>query len=111
MQGFDKVNPVFSGKDFEIITWTHYPAHGNLNEGPLGFRMGSSAAMSFSPDFHPTINGFEGLMDLQPGQVNWGEVNPQPYPGAIHLWIMRAFAANAKIVCTSRYRDPLFAAD
>ena len=111
MHLFDRVNPALNGKDFEIITWTHYPAHGNLNEGPLGFRLGSAAEMSFSHDFHRCINGFEGLMELQPGQVNWGDVNPQPYPGAIHLWIMRAFAADAKIVCTYRYREPLFGAE
>ncbi|HXR47707.1 MAG TPA: beta-galactosidase [Candidatus Limnocylindrales bacterium] len=107
MHMFAAVNPVLNGSDFEIITWTHYPAHGNLNEGPLGFRLGGAAAMSFSHDFHRGINGFEGLMELQPGQVNWGDVNPQPYPGAVHLWIMRAFAADAKIVCTYRYREPL----
>jgi beta-galactosidase len=108
MHMFGAVNPALNGNDFEIVTWTHYPAHGNLNEGPLGFRLGGAAEMSFSHDFHRSINGFEGLMELQPGQVNWGDVNPQPYPGAIHLWIMRAFAAGAKIVCTYRYREPLF---
>ena len=49
--------------------------------------------------------------ELQPGQVNWGEVNPQPYPGAVHLWIMRAFAAGSKFVCTYRYREPLSGAE
>src|ERR1017187_927969 len=111
MHMFNAVNPALLRDDFEIITWTHYPAHGNLNEGPLGFRLGGAAEMSFSHDFHRSINGFEGLMELQPGQVNWGDVNPQPYPGAIHLWIMRAFAADAKIVCTYRYREPLFGAE
>ena len=111
LQMFGAVNPALMENDFEIVTWTHYPAHGNLNEGPLGFRLGGAAEMSFSHDFHRSINGFEGLMELQPGQVNWGDVNPQPYPGAIHLWIMRAFAADAKIVCTYRYREPLFGAE
>jgi beta-galactosidase len=111
MHLFAPVNPALMGKDFDIVTWTHYPAHGNANEGPLGFRLGSAAEMSFSHDFHRSINGFEGLMELQPGQVNWGEVNPQPYPGAVHLWIMRAFAAGAKVVCTYRYREPLFGAE
>jgi beta-galactosidase len=111
MHQFGAVNPALSAADFEIVTWTHYPAHGNLNEGPLGFRLGSSAAMSFSHDFHRSINGLEGLMELQPGQVNWGEVNPQPYPGAVHLWIMRAFGAGARIVCTYRYREPLAGAE
>jgi beta-galactosidase len=111
MHLFSAVNPVLLGNDFEIITWTHYPVHGNLNEGPLGFRLGSAAEMSFSHDFHRSINGFEGLMELQPGQVNWGDVNPQPYPGAVRLWIMRAFAADAKLVCTYRYRQPLFGSE
>ncbi len=111
MHLFGAVNPALLGKDFEIVTWTHYPVHGNLNEGPLGFRLGSAAEMSFSHDFHRSINGFEGLMELQPGQVNWGDVNPQPYPGAVHLWLMRAFAANAKVACTYRYREPLFGAE
>jgi beta-galactosidase len=111
MHMFRAVNPALSRDDFEIITWTHYPVHGNLNEGPLGFRLGSAAEMSFSHDFHRGINGNEGLMELQPGQVNWGEVNPQPYPGAVRLWIMRAFAAGAKLVCTYRYRQPLSGAE
>jgi beta-galactosidase len=43
--------------------------------------------------------------------VNWGEVNPMPYPGAIRMWIMRAFSAGAKFVCTYRYRQPLSGAE
>jgi beta-galactosidase len=111
MHGFDRVDPVRNGNDFEIMTWTIYPAHGKPNEGPLGFRLGSMAEMSFAHDFFRNINGAQGIMELQPGQVNWGEVNPQPYPGAIHLWLMRAFAGGAKLVCTYRYRQPLFGAE
>ena len=111
MHLFPMVDPARSARDFEIITWTHYPAHGNLNEGPLGFRLGSAAAMSFYHDYTRTLNGNEGLMELQPGQVNWGDVNPQPYPGAVHLWIMRAFAAGAKLVCSYRYREVLSGAE
>lgn len=111
MHGFDRVYPVLNGKDFEIMTWTIYPAHGNANEGPLGFRLGGAAQMSFAHDFFRSINGAQGIMELQPGQVNWGEVNPQPYPGAVHMWLMRAFAAGSKFVCTYRYRQPLFGAE
>ena len=111
MHDFGAVDPARSGRDLDIITWTIYPAHGNLNEGPLGFRLGSAATLSFAADFHRSINGLHGIMELQPGQVNWGEVNPQPYPGAVHLWIMRAFAAGAKFVCTYRYREPLSGAE
>jgi beta-galactosidase len=50
-------------------------------------------------------------MELQPGQVNWGAVNPQPYPGAVRMWILRSFAAGAKILCTYRYRQALFSSE
>jgi beta-galactosidase len=85
MYSFPAVNPTLSAKDFELITFTIYPAHGNLNDGPLGFRLGSAAELSFAHDFHRAINGAHGIMELQPGQVNWGDVNPQPYPNAVHV--------------------------
>jgi beta-galactosidase len=111
MHDFPAVNPALSGHDLDISTFTLYPAHGNLNEGPLGFRMGSPAVMSFAHDFFRNINGAHGIMELQPGQVNWGEVNPQLYPGAVHMWLMRAFAAGSKLVCTYRYREALSGAE
>ncbi|MCX7723235.1 MAG: beta-galactosidase [Verrucomicrobiae bacterium] len=111
MHAFDRVYPVLNAADFEIMTWTIYPVHGQLNEGPLGFRLGSAAAFSFACDFFRNINGVHGIMELQPGQVNWGEVNPQPYPGAVRMWLWRAFGGGAKFVCTYRYRQPLFGAE
>jgi beta-galactosidase len=100
--------PPLSAQDLDIMTWTIYPAHGNVEPGALGFRLGNSADMGFMHDFLRNLNGAQGLMELQPGQVNWGDVNPQPYPGAVYMWIMRAFAGGAKMVCTYRYRQPLF---
>jgi len=32
MHMFGAVNPALMENDFEIITWTHYPAHGNLTK-------------------------------------------------------------------------------
>jgi beta-galactosidase len=111
IHNFPAVNPALNGGDFDVVSWTLYPVHGNANRGPLGFRLGDSATLTFAADFMRTINGQAGIMELQPGQVNWGEVNPQPYPGAVHLWIMRAFAAGSKFVCTYRYRQPLSGAE
>ena len=76
--------------------WTLYPVHGNADRGPLGFRLGDPAELSFAGDFMRSLNGQHGIMELQPGQVNWGEVNPQPYPGAVRLWLMRSFATEAR---------------
>ncbi|MBI5770929.1 MAG: beta-galactosidase [Verrucomicrobia bacterium] len=111
IHNFPSVNPALTARDFDIVTWTLYPVHGNANEGPLGYRLGSSATLTFAADFMRSLNGQAGIMELQPGQVNWGEVNPQPYPGAVRLWIMRAFAAGQKFVCTYRYRQPLSGAE
>ena len=107
------VDPTLSAKDLDAFTWTHYPVHGDLfpEEGPLGFRLGSGAIQSFMHDFMRPINGISGFMELQPGQVNWGAVNSWPLPGAIHMWIMRAFGAGARIVCTYRYRQPIFGSE
>lgn len=106
MHDFSAVDPTKTAKDFDLTTFTIYPAHGNANEGPLGYRLGSMATLSFAYDFFRTINGHGGVMELQPGQVNWGDVNPQPYPGAVHMWIMRGFALGADTVCSYRYREP-----
>ncbi len=111
IHNFSAVNPALNTHDFDVVSWTLYPVHGNANRGPLGFRLGDSATLTFAADFMRSLNGQAGIMELQPGQVNWGEVNPQPYPGAVHLWIMRAFAAGSKFVCTYRYRQPLSGAE
>jgi beta-galactosidase len=108
-----EVDPTRSARDLDAFTWTHYPVHGDVfpEEGPLGFRLGSAAIQGFMHDLMRPINGLSGLMELQPGQVNWGAVNPWPQPGAIHMWIMRAFGAGARIVCTYRYRQPLYGSE
>jgi beta-galactosidase len=107
------VDPTRSAKDLDAFTWTHYPVHGDVfpEYGPLGFRLGSASIQSFMHDLMRPLNGISGLMELQPGQVNWGNVNPWPQPGAIHMWIMRAFGAGARIVCTYRYRQPLYGSE
>ncbi len=111
MSMHEQVYPALSGKDLDVMTWTVYPVHGNPNEGPLGFRLGNGAELAFMHDFMRSMNGLEGIMELQPGQVNWGDVNPQPYPGAVRMWILRAFASGANLVCTYRYRQPLYGAE
>jgi beta-galactosidase len=109
MSMHEDIDPMRSAKDLDAFTWTIYPAHGEVfsEYGPLAFRLGSASIQSFMHDYMRPINGISGIMELQPGQVNWGAVNPWPQPGAIHMWILRSFAAGAKLVCTYRYRQPL----
>jgi beta-galactosidase len=103
---YPAVNPALNARDFDVVSWTIYPVSGGPNRGPLGFRLGDPALLSFAGDFMRNLNGQHGIMELQPGQVNWAEVNPQPHRDAVYLWIMRAFATDAKFVCTYRYRQP-----
>ncbi len=107
----EDVDPSLSQTALDVFTWTFYPVHGDLNEGPLGFRLGSASQMSFMHDFMRSFNGLSGPMELQPGEVNWGQTNPWPLPGAIHMWLLRAFGAGARMVCTYRYRQPLYGSE
>lgn len=102
-----EVDPSLSSRDLDLMSFTRYPVHGELGEGPLGFRLGDGAALSFMADFLRGAGRPWGLTELQPGQVNWGDVNPQPLPGAIRMWILRVFALGSKVVSSYRYRQPL----
>ena len=70
----------FPAKDLDLFTWTHYPVHGDLSRRTARSVSGwaARAIQSFMHDFMRPINGISGLMELQPGQVNWGAVNPWP---------------------------------
>jgi len=50
-------------------------------------------------------------MELQPGQINWGQWNAQPLPGAVRMWIWHCFGLGEKFVCTYRFRQPLFGSE
>ena len=108
MMNYQLINPANSEKDLDIMSFTMYPVSGGLFRGDLGFRMGDPAMISFTHDFLRNLgSGIEGPMELQPGQVNWAPINPQPQPGVVHAWIMRAFGLGSRLVCVYRYRQPL----
>jgi len=95
-----------TGLDF--VTYTKYLVAGyDKGVGSLGFRMGSPTSISFANDLFRPLNGTTGVMELQPGQVNWGKFNSQPLPGAVRMWIWHAFAGGNKFVCNYRFKQPL----
>lgn len=50
--------------------------------------MGIPEDLGFSNDqFRNRVGKTFGVMELQPGQVNWGVYNPQPLPGAVRMWV------------------------
>lgn len=92
----------------DLVTFTRYlvPAYGML-EGEQGFRMGGNNTISFSSDYIRSAKGQVAVMELQPGQVNWGKYNPQTYPGAVRMWVYHVFASGNAFVCNYRFRQPL----
>ena len=93
--------------DFQ--SYTRYMVYGdNEGIGRRGYRVGNPLRIAWANDFFRPIQGTYGVMELQPGQVNWGSINPQPLPGAVRLWIWSVFAGGADFICTYRYRQPLY---
>jgi len=90
-----------------------YLTSGRLNDegGALAFRLGSGLELSFSNELAKSVNGQTGIMELQPGQINWGRINPQPLPGAVRMWVWHSFGLGDKFVCTYRFRQPLFGSE
>lgn len=108
MPFYPPVAPEDMAHTLDIIAGDFYPVSGDPGVGPQGFRIGNPVGYSMELDFLRGINGNIGIMELQPGQVNWAPINPQPYPGIIHTWILRDFVAGAKFQCSYRFRQPLF---
>jgi beta-galactosidase len=92
----------------DFVTYTKYLVAGyDKGVGSLGYRLGSPTSIAFANDLFRPLNGTTGVMELQPGQVNWGRFNPQPLPGAVRMWIWHAFAGGNKFVCNYRFKQPL----
>jgi len=91
----------------DFPTFTMYPVSGKNELGGNNFRTGIPFRIYEACDYYRPIKGLTGLMELQPGQVNWGSINPQLLPGTVHMWIMQAFGGGCSFLCTYRYRHPL----
>lgn len=95
--------------DLDFVSYTRYMVYGdNEGIGRRGYRVGNPLRIAWANDFFRPVKGVYGVMELQPGQVNWGGINPQPFPGAVRLWLWSVFAGGSDFVCTYRYRQPLY---
>lgn len=91
----------------DFVSYTMYPVSGKNILGGNSFRIGSPYKMAEANDYYRPINGVTGVMELQPGQVNWASINPQLLPGTVHTWLLHAFGGGSSFACTYRYRHPL----
>ncbi|HWW77743.1 MAG TPA: beta-galactosidase, partial [Pyrinomonadaceae bacterium] len=95
----------------DFVSYTMYPVGGGRGLGEDGFRLGGPDGIAFANAFYKPIKGATGVMELQPGQVNWAATNPQPMPGVIRMWLWHAFAGGLSFACNYRYRQPLYGSE
>lgn len=98
-----------AGKELDFITYTRYMVYGeHQGIGPKGYRVGEYSRIAMANDYFRPLSPLYGVMELQPGQVNWGTINSQPLPGAVRLWLWHVFAGGSKFTCTYRFRAPIY---
>ncbi len=95
----------------DFATYTAYPNGGSDNIGTEGFRLGSSKLVLFAAAYYQQLGGVSGVMEMQPGPVNWGSYNPLLLPGAVRMWLYHSFAAGGRIACSYRFRQVLYSAE
>ena len=105
-----------TSRDVDVATWDSYP---------LGFleqfwfddadkrdylRQGHPDIAAFHHDlYRGCSNGRWGVMEQQPGPVNWARYNPSPLPGMVKLWTLEAMAHGAEFTSYFRWRQAPFA--
>lgn len=98
-------------KKLDFATYTAYPNGGSNNIGELGFRLGNSKAILFAADYYKSVGGLSGVMEIQPGPVNWGSYNPLLLPGTVRMWLYHTFAAGGKLACSYRFRQITYSSE
>lgn len=98
-------------KKLDLATYTAYPNGGSSNLGEQGFRMGDHKAVLFASEFYKSVGGVSGVMEMQPGPVNWGYYNPLLAPGTVRMWLYHSFAAGGKLACSYRFRQILYSSE
>ncbi len=96
-------------KELDFISYTRYMVYGeHQGIGEKGYRVGDYSRIAMANDYFRPLAPLYGVMELQPGQVNWGTVNSQPLPGAVRLWLWHVFAGGSRFTCTYRFRAPIY---
>ena len=100
-------------KDLDFVSYTTYMAHAyNMGIGEEGYRRGMPHHIVRATDFYRPIGGVTGIMELQPGQINWSRVaNPLLEPGVVRMWLWHVYAAGNDFALTYRFRQPVFGSE
>jgi beta-galactosidase len=95
----------------DFASYTAYPNGGTDNIGDQGFRLGNSKVILFASEYYKSVGGVSGVMEMQPGPVNWGGYNPLLLPGTVRMWLYHSFAAGGKLACSYRFRQILYSSE
>ncbi|MEM1037575.1 MAG: beta-galactosidase [Pseudomonadota bacterium] len=104
------------GEQIDVSTWDSYPL-GFLemawwdSETKLAHtRTGHPDFAAFHHDLYRGMSGGRfGVMEQQPGPVNWARYNPAPLDGMVRLWSLEVFAHGAELLSYFRWRKAPFA--
>ncbi|NRB47169.1 MAG: beta-galactosidase [Saprospiraceae bacterium] len=107
------VDPFLTRSSLDFSAHTMYLTSNFLNTSgdELAHRLGSGMELSFSKELAASTHGYTGIMELQPGQINWGSLNAIPLPGAVRMWVWHAFGLGDEFICTYRFRQPLYGSE
>lgn len=99
-------------RELDAIGWDSYPL-GFLDT----FDFPAHEKRQWVRTSHPDIAAFHhdflrglgpipwGVLEQQPGPVNWAAHNPAPLPGMVRLWTLEAFAHGGAFVSYFRWRQ------
>jgi beta-galactosidase len=112
---FIRLNHHDIGHHLDIASWDSYPI-GLLSEGRFSLeeksrwlRQGHPDFAAFNHDVYRACAPKWGVMEQQPGPVNWARHNAAPAPGMVRLWTWEALAHGADFVSYFRWRQLPFA--
>lgn len=104
------------GQDLDVATWDNYPLgflvtyERDEDIRDRFFRTGHPDDSAFHHDLYRGVGGGRfGVMEQQPGPVNWASYNGVPLEGMVHLWTLEAFAHGAELLSYFRWRQAPFA--
>lgn len=95
----------------DFATYTAYPNGGTDNIGATGFRLGNSQVILFAAEYYKSVGGVTGVMEMQPGPVNWGGYNPLLLPGTVRMWLYHTLAAGGRLASSYRFRQINYSAE
>jgi beta-galactosidase len=109
-KGLPNVDPFLTRGELDFAAHTMYLTHNRSHSSgdSLAHRLGAGMEFNFSTEVARSVDGYTGIMELQPSQINWGRFNAMPMPGAVRMWLWHYFGMGGRFVCTYRYRQPLF---